>query len=84
MRCGAARMHDALRNSLVIKVGNLFTEMEVFEQRRSARTSLQGILVVGDDDALVACHGDARLNGVAQELGTFAIVDIARAIVGST
>ena len=48
VRGGAARVHDALGNALVIEVRDLFAQDEVFEQRRAAQARLQRVLVVGD------------------------------------
>jgi hypothetical protein len=48
MRAGAARVHDAFRDALVVEVRDLFAQDEVFEQRR-----LQRVLVIGDRDPLV-------------------------------
>ncbi len=43
-----ARVHHALGNPLVVEVKDLFAEMLVLEQRRSAGTLAQRILVVGN------------------------------------
>ena len=53
MRARAARVHDALRNALVIEVRDLFAQDEVFEQRRTAQARLERILVVRDGHALI-------------------------------
>ena len=37
MRAGAARVHDALGDALVVEVGDLLAQDEVLEQRRAAR-----------------------------------------------
>jgi hypothetical protein len=49
----AARVHDPLRNSLVIEVEDLLAQDEVFEQRRAAVAGAQGILVVSDGVTVV-------------------------------
>ena len=52
MRRTAARMHDALRNPLVVEVGDLFPEHEVFKQCRATRKGAQRVLVVGNRNSL--------------------------------
>ena len=46
-------MHDALQYTLMVEVGDLLAQYEVFQQGRSARADAQRILVVTDWDALV-------------------------------
>ena len=58
VRAGAARVHDALGNALVIEVRDLLAQDEIFEQRGPAQAGLQRVLVVGDRHALVG--GEAR------------------------
>ena len=53
VRTVAARMHDALRDALMIEVEDLLAEMEVFEQSRAARALAQGVLVVSYRDTLL-------------------------------
>ena len=53
MRPGAAGMDDSLRNPLVVKVRDLFSKMEVFQQRRPAVSGLQRILIIIKPQALV-------------------------------
>ena len=53
VRAGAARMHHALRDALVVEVGDLLAEDEVLQQGRAARPRLQRVLVVRDLDALI-------------------------------
>ena len=53
VRARAARVHDALRDPLVVEVGDLLAQDEVLEQRRPARAEPQRVLVVGDRHALV-------------------------------
>nr|GFD03129.1 hypothetical protein [Tanacetum cinerariifolium] len=50
----AAGVYHALRNALVVEVGHLLAEEEVFEQRGAALAALQRVLVVIDAEALVA------------------------------
>ena len=51
VRARSARMHDALGNALVIEVRDLLAQDEIFEQRRTAQTRLERILVVRDRHA---------------------------------
>ena len=53
VRRRAARVDDALGNALVVEVRDLFAQNEVFEQRRSAKARLEGVLVVADGHALI-------------------------------
>ena len=48
-----ARVNDALRNSLVVEMGDLLPEGEIFQERWATPPGFQRILVVRDDDALV-------------------------------
>jgi hypothetical protein len=57
-------MHHALGNPLMVEVGDLFPQIEIFQQCWPARTGLQPVLVVGYLKALVASHGLAGLDGV--------------------
>ena len=67
MRARAARVNDALRDPLVIEVRDLLAQDEVFEQRGTAQSGLERVLVVGDRDALV---GGQHL---ARGIGTYSI-----------
>ena len=53
VRRRAPRMDDALRDALVVEVGDLLAEDEVLEEGRAAKPGLQRVLIVGDRDALV-------------------------------
>ena len=53
VRARAARVHDALGNALVVEVGDLLTEVEVFHERRAALASLERIVGVGNAHALI-------------------------------
>ena len=44
---GTACVHDALRNPLVVEVGNLLAKMEVLEQRRASIARLERMIGVG-------------------------------------
>ena len=46
-------MHDALGNALVVEVGNLLAQDEIFQQRRPARMRAQRVLIVRHNGALV-------------------------------
>jgi hypothetical protein len=46
-------VHHALRDALVIEVGDLLPKDEVLQERRAAGANLEGILVVVDPQALV-------------------------------
>src|SRR5690554_4857885 len=50
---GAAGMHDALGDALMVEVGDLLAKNEVLEQRRSAAPRLQRGLVIGDQHTLI-------------------------------
>ena len=56
-------MHDALGDALVVEMGDLLAEDEVFEQRRPARAAFQRVLVVGDRRALVRRQNDVGGRG---------------------
>ena len=60
VRAGATRMHDAFRNALMVEVGDLFPQNEIFEQRRPPQAEFQRVLVVGDCHALVGRQRLAR------------------------
>ncbi len=55
MRRGAARMHDALRNALMIKVRYLFAEDKILQQSGASPSCLQRVLIIGNRYALVGC-----------------------------
>ena len=63
----SASVNDALWNSLVIEMGDLLAEREIFQERRTARPGFQRILIVGDDDALIGRQG--CLSGVSGLMG---------------
>src|SRR5450756_3210541 len=66
VRGRTARVHDAFRNSLVVKVEYFFPPDEIFEQGRAARARAQPILVIGDANALIG-----REMGIFFEWGPF-------------
>ena len=53
VRRGTPRVDDALRNALVVEVGDLLAQDEVLEQGRATQAGLERVLVVGDRDAHV-------------------------------
>ncbi|MNQ90660.1 hypothetical protein D3C85_1060120 [compost metagenome] len=65
MGSGSAGVNDALGNALMVKMRDLFTHDEVFEQRRPASPGLQRVLVVRHLDALIGAQGLA--GGVGAE-----------------
>ena len=50
-------MHNPLRNAFMVEMRNLLAKYEIFEQSGSAPASLQRILIIGDDDALICSEG---------------------------
>ena len=53
MRAGAAGVHHALGNALVVEVGDLLAEVEVLHEGRPALAGLERIVGVRDAHALV-------------------------------
>ena len=53
MSARSTGVHDALRNSLMIKMRNLLAKSEILEKRGSSLPGFQRILVVRNDDALI-------------------------------
>ncbi len=49
----AAGMNDTLRNTLVVKVGDLLPQDKIFQQRWAAATGAQRILIVSNAHAPV-------------------------------
>ena len=52
VRGGAAGVHHALRDALVVEVGDLLPQVEVLQQRRAARARLQRVVGVGQPQTL--------------------------------
>jgi len=50
-------MHDALGDAFMVKMRDLFTHDEIFQQRRPSRADLQAVLVVGNLHTLVSAQG---------------------------
>ena len=53
MGAGAAGVHDALGNALVIEMGDFLAKDEVFQKRRTPWIGLERILIVRKRDPLV-------------------------------
>jgi len=53
MYAGRARVNDTLGNPLVIEMGNLLAEDEIFQKCRTARIGLERVLIVGKREPLV-------------------------------
>lgn len=67
VRSATARMHDALGNALVIEVGDLLAQDEVFQQRRPAWGGAQRVLVVANRNALVGGQLRMRTAGLLMQ-----------------
>lgn len=67
-----AGVHDALWDSLVIEVSDLFTENEVFQECRTALARLQSVLIIIDGGPLIRGQrfAEAAL-GVTQQIFAF-------------
>ena len=65
VRPRSAGVNDALRDSLVIEMGDLLPEREIFQKRRAPVPGFQRILIVRDDDALIGREGSlSRVSGL--------------------
>jgi hypothetical protein len=53
----------------MIEMGDFLAQMEVFHQRWAASAGLQGILIVGNLDALIPGHDLTGLDGVPRQIG---------------
>ena len=53
VRRGAASVDDTLRDTLMVEMGDFFAQDEIFQQRRAARSGAQGVLIIGNANALV-------------------------------
>ena len=69
MRRSAASVDNPLGYALVVEMGDLFTEVEVLHQRGAAWSGLQGVLVVGNLDALIPAHHLAGFDSVERKVG---------------
>ena len=52
MRCGTTGMHDPLRNTFMIEMGDLLPQVEVLEKSRPATAGLQGMVGIRQPKAL--------------------------------
>ena len=75
VRAEPAGVHHALGNALVIEVEDLLAEVEILEQRRAALADLQGVLIVGDRNALLRRQPDPTVLHGLMRLATLADVD---------
>ena len=60
VRARTAGMNDALGYALVVEMGDLLAQDEIFEQRRPAKPGLQRVLVVGYRNALIGREHSPR------------------------
>src|SRR3546814_19504378 len=65
----ATGVNDTLGDALMIEMEDLFAEMKILHQRRSARALAQGVLVISDGRALL---GGQRLGAIGSNLMRFA------------
>jgi hypothetical protein len=65
-------MHDALGDALMVKMGDLLAQDEIFEQARAALAALERILIVGDRRSLVGCEPLVRTAGILVRLPAIA------------
>ena len=49
----SAGVNDAFRDAFMVKMGDLFPQDEVFEQRGTTKTRLQAVLIITDGNALI-------------------------------
>jgi hypothetical protein len=50
-------VNDALRNSFMVEVLDLFEQNMIFEKRRASRTSLERVLIVTDNSSCLRSKG---------------------------
>ena len=72
MRPRAARVDDALGNTLVIEVGDFLAEDEVFEKRGAPAARAQRVLIVGKRRALVRRQGGSARGSALVKLSSLA------------
>jgi hypothetical protein len=53
VRSRTPRVHDAFRNSLMVKVKDFFPKDEILEKSWAARSSSERVLVIGNTNALI-------------------------------
>ncbi len=59
VRCRSACVDDPFGNPLMVEMEDFFAKHEIFEQRRSARSRFEAVLIVGNANALIG--GQMRL-----------------------
>ena len=69
MRAAALGIHGALWDTFLAKMGKFFAKHEVFNQRGTADTCLQRIVIFRTLHTLVACQNHCRPLGNLFELG---------------
>ena len=57
MRAGSSRVHDALGDPLMIEMRDFIPEDKIFEQRRSADSRFERVLIILDDNPLISREG---------------------------
>jgi hypothetical protein len=61
-------MHDALGDALMVEMGDLLAQDEIFEQARAPLAALERILIVGDRRSLVRRQPLLRTAGILVRL----------------
>ena len=69
-------MHHALGNALVVEVGDLLAQDEVFQQRWPMRRGAQGVLVVGHGNALLGGQHRVLAGGLLLQFSGMAAVAV--------
>ena len=79
-------MDDALRDSLMVEVGDLFAKDEIFEEGGAAAAGSERILIIGDGEALIGGQDGAVFGGLLMGFAALGRVtegmDIVRRILG--
>ena len=78
VRRGAAGVHHALRDALVVEVGDLLPQVKVFQQRRAASACLQRVIGVRQPQTLGRGQKLTRLR-TGIRVGALAVRDAGRA-----
>jgi hypothetical protein len=68
MHAKAAGVDDTLGDAFMIEMENLFAEVKIFQQRRTAFTDAQAVLVVGDRHTLLRGQHIAGRTGDLMQL----------------
>ena len=66
---------NALRDTFVVEVENLFTKMEVLKRSRPPRANPERVLVVGNRNALLRCENGPLAARDLVDLATFALMN---------